>query len=321
MRIAIIGGGWVGCHLAKNLISNNSVTIFEKNKNLFSETSFNNQNRLHLGFHYPRSYKTREMCRNTYSRFINEYSWFVDYIPKNLYCVPAQSNIDFRTLLQIYNNSNYLIDNNHPFSNIEGCISTNEMYINFSSLHYYWNDIHSEITCNKNIESYEQLREYDYIIDATNNIFDQIENSYYELTITLVYNKIDSLPFGAVTMVDGNFFSIYPYTNEQYTLTDVEYTPIIRHKNYSDILNYKVTEDFVQEIRKKMESKVSIYWEHFNTYLKYDHYFLSVKSKPCSQSADRYPVIQTNGNIIKCYTGKIQGIYIIEDFVKEYMEN
>ena len=61
MKIAIIGGGWVGCHLTYKLQNSHDVTLFEKNENLFQETSFNNQNRLHLGFHYARNSKTRKI--------------------------------------------------------------------------------------------------------------------------------------------------------------------------------------------------------------------------------------------------------------------
>ena len=55
MKIAIIGGGWVGCHLALNLKNDHDVVIFDKNDELFSETSYKNQNRLHYGFHYSRN--------------------------------------------------------------------------------------------------------------------------------------------------------------------------------------------------------------------------------------------------------------------------
>jgi len=40
MKIAIIGGGWVGCHLAYKLKGNHNVTLFDKNNLLFTETSY-----------------------------------------------------------------------------------------------------------------------------------------------------------------------------------------------------------------------------------------------------------------------------------------
>ena len=58
-KIAIIGAGWFGCYIGYDLIkSGYEVKIFEKEKEIFSGASGYNQNRLHLGFHYPRSYRT-----------------------------------------------------------------------------------------------------------------------------------------------------------------------------------------------------------------------------------------------------------------------
>ena len=38
MNIAIIGGGWVGCHLAVKLKNTNSITLYEKNKNFYERS-------------------------------------------------------------------------------------------------------------------------------------------------------------------------------------------------------------------------------------------------------------------------------------------
>lgn len=56
MNIAIIGAGWFGCLIADELLKRNyKVRIFERENEIFNNASGNNQNRLHLGFHYPRS--------------------------------------------------------------------------------------------------------------------------------------------------------------------------------------------------------------------------------------------------------------------------
>ena len=106
MKIAIIGGGWVGCHLAHKLRDKHEVVIYEKNTELFKETSFNNQNRLHSGFHYARNHKTRLMSKNTFTQFMDDYGFMTEEVKKNLYCVPySKSIIDI--LYHILNHSNY----------------------------------------------------------------------------------------------------------------------------------------------------------------------------------------------------------------------
>jgi L-2-hydroxyglutarate oxidase LhgO len=57
MKILIVVVDGLECHLAYKLMNEYDVTIFDKNKHLFLETSNNNQNRLHMGYHYPRSFE------------------------------------------------------------------------------------------------------------------------------------------------------------------------------------------------------------------------------------------------------------------------
>ena len=59
--ICILGGGFYGCYIAKKIkenFKNVRIEIFEKNDEIISEAGQNNQYRLHLGFHYPRSIQT-----------------------------------------------------------------------------------------------------------------------------------------------------------------------------------------------------------------------------------------------------------------------
>ena len=67
------------------------------------------------------------------------------------------------------------------------------------------------------------------------------------------------------------------------------------------------------------ENKISNYYETFEKDFRYIGYYLATKSKVESGSDNRYPVIIPEDNIIHCFTGKIQGIYIIEDFVNKYL--
>ena len=59
-KICIVGAGIFGITLALMLSKNKNIKIdlYEKNKDILSETSLKNQQRFHLGYHYPRSKKT-----------------------------------------------------------------------------------------------------------------------------------------------------------------------------------------------------------------------------------------------------------------------
>lgn len=322
MRIAIVGGGWVGCHLAYKLKDTHEIKLFEKNEQIFRETSYNNQNRLHFGFHYVRNYETRELCRNTFDRFLSDYNFSVSDIDKNCYCVPKNKSIvDYETYLKIFDGFEY--DKiNIDLDNIEGCINTKEKHINFKKCANFFSEeldnliVHEKVT-NKKLNRLS--KEYDLVIDATNNSLgiNHEKNVFFELTTCLVYEKINNTDFDSITMVDGDLFSIYPYFENTYTLTDVEYTPIKKFKSIKDLNRYKkkITETTMYDRKKLFEKKVLTYYPKFLNNFKYKGYFLSTKSKIESDSSSRYPVIIENGNIISCFTGKIQGIYIIEEYV------
>jgi FAD dependent oxidoreductase len=326
MKIAIIGGGWVGCHLANKLIRDHDITIYEKNSTLFSETSYNNQNRLHLGYHYARSFQTRELCLSTFDRFINDYGFATQIVNKNLYCVAKNTSLlDFTTYLKILDDLNHT-EVTHNFQNIEGCINTNEMYINFEKMFEFFNSKFS--FQNRKINQNELLKlseEFDIVINATNNhIVDKtVNNSFYESTISLIYEKKQNFEFGGLTLVDGDLFSIYPYQDNLFTVTDVQHTPIKKFTNIDDLNQFNensITENFLSETKTKIETKIISFYPEFLNDFEYRKYFISTKSKVETKSDSRYPIITQNGNIINCFTGKIQGIYLIEDYVKKTID-
>lgn len=322
MKIAIIGAGWVGCHLANKLISKNDVVLFEKNDKIFMETSYNNQNRLHLGFHYARNYETRELCKNTFNKFVNDYGCCVKEIKNNYYCIPKnKSIIDYKTYLKIFDDFNYE-EVWCEYVNAEGCINTEEKFIDFKCCSNLFSNKLSKIIVTENVTDERVItlsKEFDLVIDATNNSLGLNKNSFLELTISLLYKKINQTEFDSLTLVDGNFFSIYPYYGDIYSLTDVKYTPIKKFKSIKKLNEFKNTINsvFVEKRKKLFENKVLKYYKNFKNDFVYVDYFLSIKSKIPSYSSSRYPVITEKDNIISCFTGKIQGIYFIEEIINK----
>lgn len=315
MKIAIIGAGWVGCHLAKHLMLEHSVTVFEQ-KSIFSGSSSNNQNRLHLGFHYARSYKTRMLCKTTFNEFAKEYGDFIKRIPNNHYAVADSSVIDYQTYKDIceYSGLDCIEHSTRNLKNIQGCICVDEMYINFTGLVDYFSKLLEGHIVKKQICSLDELSDYDIIINCTNNFIQNTTvESFYELTLSLVYRLTSTLDFGALTIVDGPFVSLFPYKSNLYTLTDVEHTPVLATADISEIqkMYSHISEELVAKKRSLIEEKVNYYYPDFCNKFEYQSYFLAVKSKFNNSTSDRSPVVSRTGNVIHCFTGKIQGIYPI----------
>lgn len=322
MKIAIVGGGWIGCHIANKLKEDHDITLFEKTQ-IFSGSSLINQNRLHKGFHYSRNSKTRRLCSETFQLFINDYSNIVENVSKNFYAIPVnKSLIDYQTYISIFRADNIEFDEVEVncLSNIEGIINVEEKYINpFKAKQYFTEQlkdcvVYKEITV-KDLE--ELSKEYDLVVDATNNSITLTNNHYYELSLVLIYEKVIPTNFDALTLVDGPLFSIYPYLDSKYTITDVEFTPLHTERYLSNLLDYRdsLQTNYIFKLRDQIESKIEKYYNSFTLDFKYIDYNTAIKVKKVSESADRSPTIEKQGNIITCSTGKIQGIYQILNYI------
>lgn len=68
--VVIIGGGIFGCMIALFLKNkNNRILVVEKSNDLVKKATYNNQARVHNGYHYPRSYLTALRSHDNYSLF------------------------------------------------------------------------------------------------------------------------------------------------------------------------------------------------------------------------------------------------------------
>ncbi len=74
-RVAVIGCGVFGAEIASNISDiGMSVCVLEARDDILLGASANNQNRLHLGFHYPRDVETGRQSIRGFERFKNKYS-------------------------------------------------------------------------------------------------------------------------------------------------------------------------------------------------------------------------------------------------------
>jgi hypothetical protein len=152
---------------------------------------------------------------------------------------------------------------------------------------------------------------YDYLIDCTyGQAFKQIDPIDYELCISLIYNGDIN---AALTLMDGPFFSIYPYitsnNKNQYTLTDVEYTPLIKSNNFNEISSFQITDQIITNTKLKMETKVKKYIENFDDLFTYESYNISFKCKFKNGNDDRSVRLYKNKNVYSFVGGKITGIF------------
>lgn len=338
-NIIIVGSGWYGLHtylFLKEIDKENkfNIIILEKNNEIFNNSSNYNQNRLHLGYHYPRSYKTRKICLEGYSKFISKYRETIDFIDNNYYLISNKSLIDYNTYLKIFNDISYThtIIKNDYFNNIDGnIINTKEKIINSSKSKNYFinkvnnNDIKFNYNVNKIIQKDNKVivnddLECDLLIDCSYNQLQLSKKKYiYELTLSLIYKRLNfNDNFESITVMDGNFFSLFPRDIYKltYTLTHVKYTPLIKSVDIKDIFNYTLKEDTLKEIIINMENEVLKIYKNFKKDFVYETYFTSYKCKIDCKNDSRECIIEEDNNIISVNCGKIIGIFEFEEYLR-----
>lgn len=86
--VAVIGGGFYGLRIAILAASLGRTTVvLERESRFLSRGSFNNQARVHGGYHYPRSILTAVRARHLYSRFATEYAAAVTPGIRHIYAI------------------------------------------------------------------------------------------------------------------------------------------------------------------------------------------------------------------------------------------
>jgi len=331
-KFLIIGSGWYGCHAA-SLIKDKGYefNLVDKTNQIFVASSSKNQNRLHIGFHYPRSENTRKESVEGYKKFIKKYPKLSFEIKDNIYCISKDSVLDYPTYCKIMCNEKKYFEKIDDLSNlqrkldinidlIDGAIKTKERLINPEKVKNHFDKLlkGSLIKINTAHDVEKITKNYDYVLDCTFGQRENFNDFKYELSICLMYKaKIKNY---ALTVMDGPFFSIFPYDLKEnlYTLTHVNYTPVC----VSDDINHinKVKNSFRQKhlarIIRNMEKETSCYIPNFNQIFSYNGYYLSTKTKTSQKSDNRSLFWNIDDKKISFAGGKITGIFSMEEVIK-----
>lgn len=339
MHIIVIGGGWYGCQTAIELARRGIfVTLVDRQGDVLCASSKWNQNRLHQGFHYMRSYKTRSECRRQFQDFKAQY--YTSVVDNNIYIISNNSLIDMGTVRSIAEHEHMLNSDDiivhSQFNNSQAEFVCNERMIdvakNRSLLRNQLDHFNIETLFNTRIHKAEvnklsrtvdvNGRQFDGVVICTYNqdipvgIDKCSVGVVYELCLILVYKRNDGAAgrCGALTVIDGPFSSLYPMEHEKYghcfTLTDVKETPILIAETMRDIEEFKVTTNLIQHKQKHMSTNMSRYMPEFESDFKYIDYYTSVKCKiKNTQSDDRCSIIeaQHDGLVVHFFGGKITG--------------
>ena len=337
MKIAVAGAGWFGCHVAAELIAaGDQVTVFEREGEMFRAASGSNQNRLHRGFHYPRSYETRIESQAGFVKFKEKYPNLSSAVKLNIYAVADRlSSLDFETYLQIMDATRleYSVTDGQSLGlqNISGAIVCDERLVETSRARkYFMGLLHPYIRMGVAVNSIERVENgvlvngerYDALIDCTWGSLgsdDDDLDCYFEPVIMFLYQGSAGHP--AITIMDGPFFSIYPYENDIYSLSSVTHTPIGQYATHGAAKKIidQIGSELVSERRQAMESEVAYYFPEFGQTFKHVGHQTAVKLKLNDASATRGCIVHMVERTITVTPGKIDSIFYAYDEVAKHL--
>lgn len=263
----IIGSGFYGLYSALFCgKKGDNVLVIEYDDSSFKRASYINQARVHMGYHYPRSYSTAIKSSSYFKRFNDDYGFCILDSFDKIYA--TSKNFTWTNAKQFKNfckSTNIICDEvftNEYFNEgmCDGAFLTKEYTYDAQILKNFFLD---EIKKYPNIQiRYKQkindvkIINENYLINLESNVIVQsgfiLNASYasvnqildvfkfekfkikYELCEVIICKVNDELRNKGFTIMDGPFFSIMPFGKTGFhSLTSVSDTP---HKTCKDLL-------------------------------------------------------------------------------------
>ncbi len=318
MKVAVIGGGFYGCYIANKLSGKHKIDIYEMAAKPCLGSIVNNQNRLHLGYHYPRCSKTIQQTINTYNQFLNEFNSCVTFVESNVYAVHEDSKVpysDYKKVFDDFGLSHIEVKSNDAiWDNIvdkkqfsgalytrEGVLDCNRLASKLLSCVYAQKNI--QIFCNQKVtlSRLSQLKKtYDFVINCTYNdpfvgMQKAVETKDEACLIAVMKDKrYKDIGF---TIMDGPFCSLYPVRDDIYSLSSVIYTPFdVRDSSYCVKSSLQNIINHGKQYFKLNESMLIDFYYGKKTKIKNDLH------------DERYSFVTQQDNVISVFSGKISSI-------------
>ena len=159
---------------------------------------------------------------------------------------------------------------------------------------------------------------FDFAVECTWGALDPPRDwdLYYEPCIMLLYEGERDHP--ALTIMDGPFFSLFPYRESLFSLTSVEDTPLGRCHDADQARSViaGVGKELVNRKRAAMERLVEDFYPPFRERFQFRGFEAAVKTKIADASDARCAMVQREERVFHVFAGKIDAIFEAADEVR-----
>jgi hypothetical protein len=251
---------------------------------------------------------------------MHHYGDFTRGIQTNIYAIAKyDSMVDYANYVQVLKGEIQFIEIENPVEfgliNVEGAILTGERHILINKVREYFAEKLQNIV-EYNTLPPKEFGKDDILIDCTFCALDAHDIDRYEPCITHIYEGDWTK---AVTIMDGQFPSIYPhYEPNTVSLTSAKFTPISKTcKTYKEAqtgLNQITQEDVIKHAEKS-SGLMREYYPSFAEYKRLDS-LLAIRAMPRSGADSRIWKLEKKAdNHLIVRAGKIDAIFDAADAV------
>ena len=337
---AVIGAGFFGLHIAAQIrrrFARAHVEIFEMEAGALAGAATNNQCRLHLGFHYPRSGYTIYQSVMGFDRYVAEYGDCVTDIRDNLYAVRCDGLVSaeqYLAVMDCFSLPYEIIADKSWFHTpekvdlvlrvAERCIDPQKLRRRITSLPQV------QLRCGVQIDAIDadsgrifahgaELGRYDFVVNATYlnpNLGLPPGAGFplkHELTALVLCHT--SLPaHTALTVMDGPFASVYPAYGGLHTLSSVVHTPFRTYGEaqalYADYPQRRAlaeADQVRQRIIAHVQSLMTVVVEPLDLWV-------AAKTKLATEKGDsRVTEVKRVGRLFSVLCGKLDAVFSTSD--------
>jgi glycine/D-amino acid oxidase-like deaminating enzyme len=274
----VIGGGFYGCCLALFLKERGqSVTLIESAPDIMLRASYNNQARVHNGYHYPRAFMTAWRSHKNFARFFADFGDCIDSSFTKIYAIARQNSkvnafqfkrfcnnigapvspasrgiaslFDPRLIEEVFLVEEYAFNANILRNMLKAQIAKNNIVLQTSVAAASIQQQNDHLVVSLSSETNVHARfvfncTYSQINTVLCTSQSQLLPFKHELTELALVDVPSPLKEFGITVMDGPFFSIMPFPAENlHSLSHVRYTP---HESWLDLENYRDAYNYLQ---------------------------------------------------------------------------
>ena len=310
------------------------VTLVEKENNIISGASKCNHNRIHFGFHYPRSIETARESLDGLILFLMRFNEAIVSDFPNYYFIEKNSKVTSEEYLNFCDEVGITYDVDWPEESM-----VNSEFIDLSlrvlepvfdyriirtKLEFYLSECGVNLKLNHTF-SENDIDDYDYIINSTygniNSINDILGISHINIKLQDVIVPIFEMEYNPIglTVMDGSFCSIMPkgFNKNKFLLYHVD------HSVGSQTLTNNINRNF--DVEKQVD-KIYNYSSKYYPFLKdvkQIKYWRVLRALPINDNDERLSEIfydKSNPKFISVLSGKVSSCWLTALKIKDLIQ-